>query len=240
MTMRRADWLVTTLQNAGLKVVAHAGWQGRGDNFADLRAVVLHHDASPPGDSPGVPAYMLREMAAGRAGAQLWVNRQGVWHVLAAGVAYHAGRVLDGMPGNTTSLGVELDHTTGESWPQAQLDAMRLGVAAILVRLGRDAGSLHMHKTICSPAGRKSDPAGLDLTAERARTRRQLSTVITQPAHITKENDMTPAQEAKLDKVLALLTALVAPRRADKVDSDPGQLSLADLFTQDERHGTTP
>lgn len=172
MTTSRAPWLADVLRATGLEVVEHKGWQNRGRDFIDLKAVVLHHDASAPGDSPGVPAYMLGEMAAGKAGAQLWVDRRGVWHVLAAGVAFHAGTVLPGMPSNSYSLGVELDHTTGEDWPQAQLDSMRRGSAAILLRLGRDERSLHMHKTICAPVGRKTDPHGLDLTAERARVRR--------------------------------------------------------------------
>lgn len=53
------------------------------------------------------------------------------------------------------------------------------------------------------------------------------------------EDTMTPAQEAKLDKVLAMFDALTSARRGDKVDADPTRLSLADLYTQDEKHGTT-
>lgn len=169
MTVTRATWLADELRAAGLTVKTYPGWESRGKPFRDLRAVVWHHDASPAGDSPGVPAYMLREMAAGRAGAQLWVDRRGAWHVLASGVAFHAGAVLAGMPGNHESLGVETDHTTDESWPSAQLLSLRRGTAAILRRIGQDATGLHMHKTICSPRGRKVDPDGLDLHNERGR-----------------------------------------------------------------------
>lgn len=167
--MSRATWLADDLRAAGLTVKESSGWQSRGRPFGDLRAVVWHHDASPPGDSPGVPAYMLREMAAGRAGAQLWVDRRGTWYVLASGVAFHAGKVLPGMPGNSQSLGVETDHTTGEAWPEPQLVSLRRGTAVILRRLGRDATALHMHKTICAPPGRKVDPDGLSLPHERGR-----------------------------------------------------------------------
>lgn len=162
-----ATWLVDVLRAAGLQVVEHDGWRTRGHGgFTDLRAVVWHHDASPPGDSPGVPAYMLSVW--NRAGAQLWVDRRGVWHVLAAGVAYHAGTVRSGMPGNRTSLGVETDHTTGEAWPPALLTSLRIGTAAILRKLGKTPEvGLHFHKTICAPVGRKVDPDGLDLEAER-------------------------------------------------------------------------
>lgn len=55
------------------------------------------------------------------------------------------------------------------------------------------------------------------------------------PAARDEEDEMTPDQEAKLDKVLAFLDALTAKRRPDKKDVDPERLSLADLYTQDER-----
>jgi hypothetical protein len=164
-----ATWLPDVLRDAGLTVKTYDGWKGRGGGFTDLRSVVWHHDASPPGDSPGVPAYMIREIDAGRPGGQLWVDRQGVWHVIAAGKVSHAGKVRRGMPGNSNSLGVETDHTTGERWPAGQLTSLRRGTAAILRRLGTDASGLHMHKTVCDPPGRKTDPDGLDLHTERGR-----------------------------------------------------------------------
>jgi hypothetical protein len=164
-----ATWLPDVLRAAGLTVKTYDGWKGRGGGFTDLGSVVWHHDASPPGDSPGVPAYMIREIDAGRPGGQLWVDRRGVWHVIAAGKVSHAGKVRRGMPGNSNSLGVETDHTTGETWPVPQLTSLRRGTAAILRRLGQDSGGLHMHKTICDPPGRKVDPDGLDLHTERGR-----------------------------------------------------------------------
>ena len=194
MTITRAPWLGDVLRAAGLTVVEHAGWRARGHgDFTDLRAVVWHHDASAPGDSPGVPAFMLKNWD--KAAAQLWVSRDGTWHVLASGVAYHAGKVLPGKPSNHYSLGVETDHTTGEDWPPALLRSLRLGTAAILGRLGvaPDPG-LEFHKTICSPKGRKSDPDGLDLTAERAGLYGQWSS--SRPGKtVTDRTNDTPAQE---------------------------------------------
>lgn len=165
-----ATWLPDVLRGAGLTVVTSAGWETRGHygGFVNLRAVVWHHDASATGDSPGVVPYMLRNWDSAAGG--LWVDRYGVWTVLAAGPAYHAGSVLAGKPGNQDSFGVETDHTTGEGWPAAQIDSLRRGTAAILARLGTEPGSgLEFHRTICDPPNRKSDPDGLDLDAERAR-----------------------------------------------------------------------
>ena len=181
----RAVWLPSVLRLAGIEVITHPGWETRSNgDFTNLRAVVWHHDASPAGDSPGVPAYMIRNY--GNAGAQLWVDRRGVWHVVGAGVAYHAGKVLPGKPGNWDSLGVETDHTTGEAWPPTQLDSLRRGTAAILRHLGVGPTGLEFHRTVCSPPGRKSDPAGLDLITER----RAIAALLAPPAQPVQEDDM--------------------------------------------------
>lgn len=209
--MRRADWLAQVLRGAGLNVREYDGWQARGRDFADLTAVVWHHDASPPGDSPGVPAFLIRQMAAGRPSAQLWVDRAGGWHVLAAGVTFHAGAVRSGMPGNDRSLGVETDHTTGEPWPPAQLDGLRRGTAAILVRLGVGPANLHFHKSICAPPGRKSDPDGLDLAAERRA--------------LQEDDDMTPDQARQLADIWRIAGGL------DWIANPPGGEAQGELLT---------
>lgn len=230
--MTHATWLDDVLREAGLTVKTYPGWEQRGSAFApSLRAVVWHHDGSPFGDSPGVPAYMIREIDAGQPGAQLWVDRRGGWHIVAAGAVSHAGRVLAGMPGNPDSLGIETDHRPGEAWPDIQLVSLRRGTAAILRKLGRDSYGLHFHKSICDPVGRKTDPDGLDLHAERGR----VAVLVTRQTPTPTNGDvMTPAQEAKLDRVLAFLDALTAKRLPDKSDADPGRLSLADLYTKVE------
>lgn len=229
--MTRATWLADVLRYRGLKTVEHKGWKDRGRDFTDLRAVMWHHDASPPGDSPGVPAYMIREIDAGRAGAQLWVSRQGVWHIVAAGAVGHAGKVLPGMPGNGQSLGAETDHTVGEPWPSVQLASLRHGTAAILKRMGQDASGLHFHATACDPPGRKQDPAGLDLRVERG----HVALLMARRNPPTDEDDMTKDEREALFEVRDLLRELMAPRRPDKTDANPHRLTLSDVFTQDER-----
>lgn len=198
----RAPWLAEVLRAEGLQVVEHAGWQGRGGELDALEAVVWHHDASPPGDSPGVCDYMLGRYDV--AAAQAWVSRAGAWHLLGDGAAPHAGRVLLGKPGNRDSLGVETDHTTGEPWPAEQLRGLRVGTAAILRRAGATATGLEFHRTVCSPVGRKSDPDGLDLTAERAAVARLLA---------REDTAMSPEDRAHLDGRLDELTAAVASLR---------------------------
>lgn len=163
--------IADVLRAAGCKVKEYPGWKtaGHGGLNTDRPYLVWHHDASPKGDSPGVAAYMRRNILTGSkvGDAQLWVGRDGTWHVLAAGKAYHAGVVKPGMPSNHNSLGIETDHTVNEDWPVALLESLRRGSAALLKAYGHSAKGLHFHKTICSPAGRKVDPAGLDLASER-------------------------------------------------------------------------
>lgn len=162
-----ATWLTAVLHDAGIRVVEHDGWKTRSHGeFTDLRSVVWHHDASAVGYSPGMPQYMIDHWNT--ASANCWVTLDGSWHLIGAGVAYHAGTVLPGKPGNHSSIGVETDHTTGETWSGVQLlDSLRKGTAAILTHLGQPAGALEFHKTICSPPGRKTDPDALDLATER-------------------------------------------------------------------------
>lgn len=237
--MTHATWLAEELRAARCAVKEYAGWRMRGGAFRrGCRAVVWHHDASPPGDSPGVPGYMIRQMEAGQPGAQLWVDRRGVWHVLAAGTAAHAGRVRSGMPGNSNSLGVETDHTTGEDWPPLMLASLRRGTAAILRRLGEDCHGLHFHSSVCDPVGRKTDPHGLDLAAERRHIDRLLH-----PAN--QEDDIM----ASLDDLRAVVAAEInrlsgGPRRRDQdgvvYDTDPQTISVADVYTLLEQVAARP
>lgn len=229
--MTYATWLADVLRDAGLDVHTHDGWQQRGHGgFADLTHVVWHHDASPPGDSPGVCRYMIDNWDTH--GAQLWVSRQGQWHIVAAGVAYHAGKVRPGKPGNRQSLGVETDHTNGEAWPAAQLASLRLGTAAILRRMGTtpDAG-LEFHKTICDPPGRKSDPDGLSLSTER----RHVAALMARPTPTPTPEDDDVSPQDKLDIINGVVRKLGPPRQRDAsgalVDADPQVTSNADVLS---------
>lgn len=165
----RAIWLAEVLRAAGLPVVEHPGWKERGEGeFIELESVVWHHDASAVGYSPGMADYIRSQVDLHKPGANCWVTLDGTWHLIAAEVTYHAGTVLPGKAGNHRAIGIETDHTTGETWSGVHLlDSLRRGTAAILCRLGTTTGGLEFHKTICSPPGRKTDPDGLVLAVER-------------------------------------------------------------------------
>ena len=142
MAYKRVLWLADVLRAAGLQVVEHDGWKSEGRPVTigpfDPIGALLHHDASAKGPTPGEPAYILHGRPPLEPGplAQLWVSYDGVWHVLAAGRANHAG-LGDGWgkikkdQGNSMSIGVEWDHTTGENVPVKTYESLVLGFAAI-------------------------------------------------------------------------------------------------------------
>lgn len=181
--------LVKILKNAGIDAEGmtykrgpyvgrkwkYVGFGGQG--YEAFKGIMWHHDASPQGDSPGALDWcMYMDIAPA---AAIWVDRRGKWWVYAAGRTNHAGvgySPLSGQDnGNAVYLGIETDHTTGEAWPEAQITSLRKGTAAIMQAYGLDPNvALEFHKTY-SP-GRKDDPDGLDLKAERRRVAKLVAT----------------------------------------------------------------
>lgn len=219
--MAYATWLPDVLTAAGVKVVTYPGWATRsslgkrnpgpaGPLATTRPAVLWHHDASPPGDSPGALNNWMRPQLAvpGAASANVWVDRAGTWHILAAGTTWHAGDVNDSRWSNNNSIGIETDHTTGEDWPPALLSSLRRGTAAILTHVGRTPeDGLNFHKHVALPRGSKVDPDGLDLTYERA----TVGALMTNPTQ--GEDDMAdPATQAQLARIENLLSTGRADR----------------------------
>lgn len=150
-------WAPDVLRAAGLTVVETPGWQTRSHGeFPASIAGYWHHDASPPGDSPGALDWMVNNWA--NASANFRVTRHGVWQCVGAGVAYHAGSTQVGHPANWNSFGVETDQTVNETPSPVMLDSTRAGFAALFKHMGRGADSLYFHKTSAYPLGRKVDP----------------------------------------------------------------------------------
>ncbi|WP_306358860.1 MULTISPECIES: N-acetylmuramoyl-L-alanine amidase [unclassified Nocardia] len=158
------------LRAEGLRVIEHDGWRqrGRGD-FLDVRGVLCHHTA-------GGGANDWRIVQNGRPDlpgplAQLVLERDGTYRVIAVGVCWHAGRgSWPGWPTNNANyhvIGIEaVSRGDGTDWTPAQLDAYRRGCAAILRRLGRSAADCVAHREYSSEG--KIDPAGIDMRVFRA------------------------------------------------------------------------
>lgn len=147
------------------------GWNGMG--YRELRGIMLHHDASPAGPSPGALQWcMYSELAPC---AAIWVDMRGKWWIYAGGQTNHAGvgssPLAPNSSGNQYYLGIECDHTLNEPWPRVQLDSIRKGIAVLMQHYKLDpAVALEFHKTYAP--GRKNDPDRLDLGRERKRIAR--------------------------------------------------------------------
>lgn len=108
------------LRKAGLGVKEVSGWKSKGNssggNFHP-KGFVVHHTAG-AGPSAG-PTPSLNTVINGRPDlpgplANLYMDYNGIVHVIAAGVANHAGTpdggVCRGMHGNSDCWGIEIEH----------------------------------------------------------------------------------------------------------------------------------
>lgn len=162
-------WLADVLRAEGLTVIEHDGWRERGHgDFLDLRGVLCHHTAG-----GGVNDWRI--VQDGRADlpgplAQLVLERDGTYRVIAAGVCWHAGRgSWPGWPTNNANyhvIGIEaVNDGRGQPWPDVQLDAYRRGAGAILRKIGRGSSDCVGHKEYSSEG--KIDPYPLDMNQFR-------------------------------------------------------------------------
>lgn len=171
-------WLPSVLRNAGLLVQEVPGWESRGHgDFGTPLGVLCHHNCgSAHGDMPQGDIDVLVHGRPGLDGplCHLGLGRSGIWRMVAAGVAWHAG-VGEYPPhiphngGNAHLIGIEAENVGDghDVWPVAQLDSYRRGCVAILKHIGAGAEMCIGHKEYARPVGRKDDPT-FDMVEFRA------------------------------------------------------------------------
>lgn len=163
-------WIADVLREAGLRVIEHEGWRERGHgDFADIRGVLCHHTAGGGTQDWRIVQYGRPDLEGPL--AQLVLERDGTFRVIAAGVCWHAGRgSWAGWPTNNANyhvIGIEaVSRGDGTDWTQAQLDAYKRGCAAILARIGRTSSDCVAHREYSSEG--KIDPFGIDMDEFRA------------------------------------------------------------------------
>jgi len=167
-------WLADVLLAAGLKVAEQPDWKSRGRReMGELKGVIVHHTAGPShGNMPSLGLVTNGRPDLAGPLAQLGLGRDGTFYVVAAGLANHAGPgVWQGVTtGNSNFLGIEAENmgVAADPWPEAQLDALARGVAAILGHIGAPSIMCCGHKEYAQPPGRKIDPT-FDMTLFRRR-----------------------------------------------------------------------
>lgn len=145
--------LLQVLQSAGVKVVEEGDWRRRGRAGAFSPIGVMNHHTASAGSA-------LKTCIEGRSDlagplCHLYLDKAGVFHLIAAGRANHAGKgsgsVLarvkasqppgapgpDDTDGNAYFYGIEVENNgIGEPYPPAQIDALIKANAAIDKALG--------------------------------------------------------------------------------------------------------
>lgn len=202
-------WLPSVLKAAGLTVVEEPGWQTRGHgDVGTIKGVIFHHTAGPKsGDDPdlGVVTNGRPDLAGPL--AQLVLARSGVYHIVAAGKAWHAGAGLwQGIhDGNSQMIGIEAENTglaDDNPWSAAEVDAGVKGVAAILKHIGAPPIMCAGHLEYALPIGRKSDPSfSVGNRDERIKAmvafRSRIATEMNQPAPLTAQHLPDGTEDAK-------------------------------------------
>jgi hypothetical protein len=162
--MARQLWLPGTLREAGIDVYVMPGAVARGREDVRFDAIIWHHTATGPNWQDGHVAALLRDGRRDLAGplAQVGIERDGTWVIVALGRANHNGY---GRYGNN-SLGLEFYNSgVGEEWPEAQVESGIRGIAAVQRTIGIVPVLGHRE----SDPKRKIDPFGLNMNVMRSR-----------------------------------------------------------------------
>lgn len=178
-------WLPDVLRAAGVPVYVLPGAETRTtrkSGLASIGGIVWHHTATGPNWQDGHVAALLRDGRRDLPGplAQVGIERDGTWVIVALGRANHNGY---GTWGNN-SIGLEFyNDGRGEPYPPEQYVSGVRGTAAILRHLGRSATSVKGHKE--TDPTRKIDPR-LNMGTVRADVTNTLTTLQ------KDEDDMPP------------------------------------------------
>lgn len=166
-------WLPDVLKAWGLKVQAVDGWQTRGHgDFGTPKGVLCHHTCGPKdGDIRDLHVLIDgREDLPGPL-CNLGLARSGVFWIVAAGKAWHAGKGnwLGLTDGNSNLIGIEAENVGDgkDPWPDVQMDAYKRGCAALLSHMKAAPAFCAGHKEYALPHGRKDDPT-FDMVKFRA------------------------------------------------------------------------
>ncbi|MEV4546319.1 N-acetylmuramoyl-L-alanine amidase, partial [Micromonospora echinaurantiaca] len=183
--MATIPWLADVLRAAGVSVVEHGDWRNRmvSGSFNPI-GVLWHHTAARSSASNPHPA--LNTCIYGRPDLQgplchALVDYHGVFHLISAGRANHAGASRGSGPipagdGNTMLVGWEIDYDgVNQRMTPAQYNASLTATAAVLRQLGRDASHARGHRETSTQG--KIDPSFIDLDAMRADVAARLSSV---------------------------------------------------------------
>jgi hypothetical protein len=167
--------LANALRARGVAVEEYAGWTTHGKESFNPGGALCHWTAGPCG-ATGRPS--LNTVRNGRHDlpgplANIYLDRDGVGVVVAAGVANHAGEgSWGGLSGNSSVFGVEAECCNAGDWTPAQRAAYPLVMAALCDAGGFGADMVCGHHEWTS---RKIDPHDWTMAAMRTQVADELA-----------------------------------------------------------------
>lgn len=243
--------LATDLRTAGLTVVEYDGWLTRGGGWFDGRPTgVMHHHTALPVPYP--PARLVGDrlkanintkpdgtvilLARGACNFSSGPGSSVVLNEVRRGVSPTANAktrgLQDDMNGNPFFFNFENDHAgTGGPIPQVQLDAIVTATQVVLDHYGLTVGNVISH---AEWTARKSDPFW---NGDRRCIEQIRSALSVPPREPLEDDEMTPAQEAKLDEAIALLKGMPValwkyPQKDDPAVTSTFQMQLRTYLAQ--------
>lgn len=226
--------LAKVLRAGGLKVVERPGWQTRGHGeMDDILGVTCHHTASGRGTGTTLGLSTVENGRPGLDGplAHLYLNREGTFYVVAAGLCYHAGESLKPEYLNRHRIGIEAlaaGDGWSQDWPVVQVNAYARGTAVLADRYRFPVTEILGHKETCKPKGRKIDPT-LSMPGLRSMATSELADLRKGPdvladADVSKIADKVRAELLGPDATVELSEA--AARHLDRKEGDEVSLSF--------------
>ena len=163
-------WLADVLRAEGVATVEFGDWKNHGHgDFGTIWGVVAHHTGASGNSGAGSIANGRPDLPGPV--SQIYLARNGVASVVAAGIAWHAGSgSWPGIPtnnANQVTIGIEADNNGTEGWSPAQYGAYVKVCAAICRKLGVRSDRVIGHKEWAGPSQGKWDPGGIDMDAFR-------------------------------------------------------------------------
>lgn len=160
--------LADVLRAGGLRVVEVPGWKTRsndGNRFVGVWGILCHWTGTALSAQGSYPS--LNIVTNGRSDlpgmlSQLGLGRDGVWYVIGAGVAWHAGAVDRTASDNYHAIGIEAEyHPDQGAWPEIQQRSYERGCKVLADHYGVPLDQIRGHYEAAIPYGRKPDPSTL-------------------------------------------------------------------------------
>lgn len=146
--MGRDTGIANRLRSAGLRVIEVDAWQTRGSTDFDPRGSVNHHTAGPSsGATPSLNTCIHGRPDLAGPLCNVFQSREpdgrDIAYVVAAGRANHAGEGgWNGLTGNRSMYGLEVEHTGTSALPQGRID---ISAAIHAAMFGGDVANVCQH-----------------------------------------------------------------------------------------------